>query len=114
MKRRLAAIMVADIVGYSRLMAADEVATLKALRLRREGVLEPAVSAHGGRIVKAMGDGFLIEFGSVVNAVAAAREIQQRMSEANADAEPQLTLRIGINLGDVVEDGEDIFGDGVN
>lgn len=114
MKRRLAAIMVADIVGYSRLMAADEAAALQAVRSRRETVLEPIVGKHGGRIVKVMGDGFLVEFASAVNAVAAARDIQRAMHEAGMQNGQQIAMRIGINLGDVVEDGEDILGDGVN
>ncbi len=81
--RRLAAIMVADVVGYSRMMEADEAGTLAALKERRKGVLEPVVKAHGGRIVKVMGDGVLVEFASAVNAVQGAIELQKKMAEAN-------------------------------
>lgn len=115
-QRRLAAIAVADVVGFSRLMEADEAGTLAALRQRRKSVLEPIVRAHAGRIVKIIGDGVLLEFASAVNAVAAAVELQAGMDKANAsrvDAQP-IILRIGINLGDVVGDGGDIYGDGVN
>ena len=114
--RRLAAIAVADVVGYSRLMEADEVGTLAALKQRRTEILEPAVRAHGGRIVKLMGDGVLIEFASAVNAVKAALELQAKFAEANG-ALPEsrrIVLRIGINLGDVIGEGSDIYGDGVN
>src|SRR4051812_34184575 len=102
--RRLAAIMVADVVGYSRLMEADEAGTLAALKNRRKTVVEPTVRAHGGRIVKVMGDGVLIEFASAVNAVKAALEIQAKMAEANAGLPDvrHIVLRIGINLGDVI------------
>ena len=115
-QRRLAAIMVADVVGYSRLMELDEAGTLARLKSRRASILTPVLHAHGGRVVKVMGDGVLIEFASAVNAVAAALELQQRMLTANAD-EPddrKIFLRIGINLGDVIEDGSDIYGEGVN
>lgn len=114
--RRLAAIMVADVVGYSRMMEADEVGTLDALKQRRKEVLEPVVKGHGGRIVKVMGDGVLVEFSSAVNAVQGALELQKRMAAANEDAEgtKRLDLRIGINLGDVIGEGSDIYGDGVN
>ena len=114
--RRLAAIMVADVVGYSRLMEVDEAGTLEALRGRRKGVLEPVVKAHSGRVVKVMGDGVLVEFGSAVNAVTAAIALQRKMAEANEDTpdERQVVLRIGINLGDVIGEGSDIYGDGVN
>ncbi|MBL8894934.1 MAG: adenylate/guanylate cyclase domain-containing protein, partial [Rhizobiales bacterium] len=81
--RRLAAIMVADVVGYSRMMEADETGTLAALKERRKGILEPVVKAHGGRIVKVMGDGVLVEFGSAVNAVQGAIELQKKMAAAN-------------------------------
>src|SRR5262245_47820864 len=116
MERRLAAILIADVVGYSRLMEADEVGTLAALKERRVSILDPAMRGHGGRIVKFMGDGVLVEFASAVNAVAAATELQQKMAEANT-ALPELrriTLRIGINLGDVIGEGGDILGEGVN
>ncbi len=115
-ERRLAAIMVADVVGYARLLEQDEAATLSALRDRRKSVLEPVISAHGGRIVKMMGDGTLVEFASAVNAVASALDLQRKMADANREVpEPQhIVLRIGINLGDVVGEGADIYGEGVN
>ncbi len=115
-KRRLAAIMVADVVGYARLMEADEAGTFEALRTRRETTMEPILSSHGGRVVKSMGDSVLVEFNSAVNAVRAAIELQKAMASANA-ALPQsrrLLLRIGINLGDVIGEGSDIYGEGVN
>ena len=116
MKRRLAAILIADVVGYSRLMEDDEVATLAALRTRRASVLDPAVRAHAGRIVKLMGDGVLMEFSSAVNAVAAALDLQSGMARANTDTPEnrRIIMRIGINLGDVIGEGRDIFGDSVN
>lgn len=116
MQRRLAAILAADVVGYSRLIEADEAATLTALRERRKKILEPLVSKHHGRIVKVMGDGVLIEFGSAVEAVQCAVDLQEEMSKANEGLAPDkaILLRIGVNLGDVVIDGGDLFGDGVN
>jgi adenylate cyclase len=116
MERRLAAILAADVVGYSRLMEHDEVGTLAALKSRRREILQPAVSKHHGRIVKLMGDGVLVEFGSAVNAVACAVELQQAMAAANADQpeDRHVVLRIGINLGDVMVEGSDLYGDGVN
>ncbi|MBY3174342.1 adenylate/guanylate cyclase domain-containing protein [Rhizobium leguminosarum] len=113
-QRRLAAIVVADVVGYTRLMEADEVATLANLRELRSGVIEPAVMRHKGRIFKVMGDGFLIEFGSAVDAVAAALEMQRATTAVEASGDRRLLLRIGVNLGDVIDDGSDILGDGVN
>ena len=114
--RRLAAVLVADVVGYSRLMEADEIGTLDALKERRKTIVEPAVKAHGGRIVKVMGDGVLIEFSSAVNAVEAAVQLQRSFKEANEDMPEarRIMLRIGINLGEVIGDGSDIYGDGVN
>ena len=115
-QRRLAAILAADVAGYSRLMGADEAGTLSALRAMWSEHFNPAVAGHGGRIVKMMGDGALVEFASAVDAVECAVAIQQAMVEHNAgraDAAP-IELRIGVNLGDVVIDGDDIFGDGVN
>jgi TolB-like protein len=114
--RRLAAIMMADVVGYSRMMEADEAGTLAVLKERRSNVLGPVIQAHGGRIVKYMGDGVLIEFGSALNAVRGAIELQVKMAAANegADESKRIVLRIGINLGDVIGDGSDIYGDGVN
>ncbi|NKK96965.1 adenylate/guanylate cyclase domain-containing protein [Rhizobium leguminosarum] len=114
LQRRLAAIVVADVVGYTRLMEADEVATLANLRELRSGVIEPAVMRHKGRIFKVMGDGFLIEFGSAVDAVAAALEMQRATTAVEASGDRRLLLRIGVNLGDVIDDGSDILGDGVN
>jgi TolB-like protein/class 3 adenylate cyclase len=115
-QRRLAAILAADVVGYSRLMEHDESGTLASLKQRRKSILEPSVAEHHGRIVKVMGDGVLVEFASAVNAVACAIELQKRMATAN-DAitnDRRILLRIGINLGDVVVEGGDIYGDGVN
>ncbi|TAV74746.1 adenylate/guanylate cyclase domain-containing protein [Rhizobium leguminosarum] len=114
--RRLAAILVADVVGYSRMMEADEVGTFEALKERRRHVLEPVVRDHGGRIVKLMGDGVLLEFPSAINAVEAALQLQLKMTEANVGipAPHQVILRIGINIGDVIGEGSDIYGEGVN
>jgi TolB-like protein/class 3 adenylate cyclase len=115
-QRRLAAIVSADVVGYSRLIEQDEAGTLTALKDRRRTILVPMVAHHQGRIVKVMGDGVLIEFGSAVNAVACSVELQGLMAQANNSVpdEDQIVLRIGINLGDVVVDGGDLYGDGVN
>ncbi len=115
-QRRLAAILAADVVGYSRLMQRDEAGTLAVLKQRRAAVLRPTVDSHRGRIVKFIGDGVLIEFASAVDAVECAVGLQQAMEHANAgvSAERQIVLRIGINLGDVMVEGGDIYGDGVN
>jgi class 3 adenylate cyclase len=115
-QRRLAAIVVADVVGYSRLMESDEVGTLAALRERRASVLQPLVTQHHGRIVKVMGDGVLIEFSSAVNAVACAVDLQLGMGAANEGLaeDRRVVLRIGVNLGDVLVEGGDLYGDGVN
>jgi TolB-like protein len=116
MSRRLAAIVIADVVGFSRLMEADETATLAALRDRRKAILEPVVRGHEGRVVKLMGDGALMEFASAVKAVEAAMALQQQFARAN-DGLPdarRILLRIGINLGEVVGEEADIYGDGVN
>ncbi|MBV9757268.1 MAG: adenylate/guanylate cyclase domain-containing protein, partial [Alphaproteobacteria bacterium] len=115
-ERRLAAILVADVVGYSRLVAADEVGTLRALAARRREVIEPLVARHHGRIFKTMGDAFLIEFASAVEAVACAVAIQRGMLAGNAALPPErrIALRAGVNVGDVVVEGRDLFGDGVN
>ena len=115
-RRRLAAILAADVVGYSRLMEADEAATLAALKARRQEVLDPLVARHRGRIFKVVGDGVLVEFASAVNAVQCAIELQEGMARAN-DGQPedrQIVLRIGVNLGDVMVEGGDLYGDGVN
>lgn len=114
--RRLAVILMADVVNYSRLMEADEAGTLEALKERRKAILEPTVQAHGGRVVKLMGDGVLIEFASAVNAVMAAMELQEKFGAANKALAPDrhIVLRIGINLGDIIGEGSDIYGHGVN
>lgn len=116
MERRLAAILVADVVEFSRLIQADEAGTLSALQRRRSEILEPLLKEHRGRIVKLMGDGVLVEFASAVNAVAAAIALQQRMHQANKGLPEDrwILLRVGINLGDVVGAGSDVYGDGVN
>ena len=116
MERRLAAIMATDVVGYSRLIRADEEGTLAALKALRADLIDPKIAEHHGRIVKLMGDGMLVEFASVVDAVHAAVETQQAVTDYNADvpADKRIELRIGINLGDVVIDGDDIQGDGIN
>src|SRR5215471_12122217 len=115
-QRRLLAILAADVVGYSRLMEADEAGTLAALKIRRKEVLEPLLARYEGRIFKITGDGVLVEFGSPVNAVQCAVELQRRMSDANQQLpkDRHLVLRIGINLGDVIIEGGDRYGDGVN
>jgi TolB-like protein/class 3 adenylate cyclase len=111
-ERRLAAVLAADVAGYSRLMGADEVGTLNALRAHRREVVDPAIAAHKGRIVKTTGDGMLVEFASVVDAVTCAMAVQEQM--AKRDAATAISFRIGINIGDIIIDGDDIFGDGVN
>jgi len=113
--RRLAAILAADVVGYSRLMGEDETGTAKAVRERREAA-RPIVASRGGRIVKTTGDGLLLEFPSVVAAVECAIAIQKLMVERNADVpeNKRILYRIGVNLGDVLIEGDDILGDGVN
>jgi TolB-like protein/Tfp pilus assembly protein PilF len=115
-RRRLAAILAADVVGYSRLMEADEVGALAALKARRTEILQPLVSEHHGRIVKVMGDGVLVEFASAISAVQCALILQEAMSAANhaLPNDRHITLRIGINLGDVMLEGSDLYGDGVN
>jgi len=114
-ERRLAAILAADVAGYSRLMGADEAGTARVLREHRAAV-DPVVSSHGGRIVKTTGDGVLLEFPSIVAAVECAVAVQKLMAERNADVpeDRRMLLRIGINLGDVLIEGNDILGDGVN
>jgi adenylate cyclase len=114
--RKLAAILAADVVGYSRLMGADEAGTLSALKQHRQTVFDPAVAAHNGRIVKLIGDGTIVEFGSVVDAVNCALSVQRADGVLPNDAlgQPKIVLRIGINLGDVIIEGDDIYGDGVN
>ncbi|MCA1369751.1 tetratricopeptide repeat protein [Bradyrhizobium sp. BRP14] len=116
MQRKLAAVLAADVVGYSRLMEVDEADTVVRLGTTRENMIDPKIAAHNGRVVKLMGDGELIEFPSVVDAVRCAVEIQQAMSECNEElpADKRLEFRIGVNLGDVIVEGQDIYGDGVN
>ncbi len=110
--RRLAAILAADVVGYSRLMGANESGTLTALKAHRETVFDPAVARYKGRVVKLIGDGTLAEFASVVDAVNCALAIQRAVKAQTAGS--GIVLRIGINLGDIIIDGDDIYGDGVN
>ena len=116
MQRRLAAILAADVVGYSRLMGADQRGTVERLKSLRSELVQPRITDRKGRIVKLMGDGMLAEFPSVVEAVDCAIEIQQALigHEAEVPEDRRITLRIGINLGDIIVDGEDIYGDGVN
>ena len=116
MERRLAAILAADVVGYTRLMGDDEAGTLAALKTHRAEVIDPKIAAHHGRVVKLMGDGALVEFASVVDALTCAVEIQRAMAERNAGVPEarRITFRIGINLGDVIVEGDDLYGDGVN
>ena len=116
MERRLSAIMAADVVGYSRLMGANEVGTLTSLKDHRAELIDPCIADHQGRIVKLTGDGMLVEFASVVSAVDCAVDVQREMRVRNAviPEERRIEFRIGINLGDVIVEGDDIFGDGVN
>ncbi len=116
MERRLAAILAADVVGYTRLMGLDEAGTLQRLTALRQQHLEPLVAEHHGRIFKLIGDGLLVEFASVVDALACAQAWQERVAshEAAVDEGRRLTFRIGVNLGDVIVEGDDVYGDGVN
>ncbi|MDX1576543.1 MAG: adenylate/guanylate cyclase domain-containing protein, partial [Kiloniellales bacterium] len=116
MERRLTTILAADVVGYSRLMGEDEAGTLEALKRHRKELIDPKASQYAGRTIKLMGDGALMEFPSVVDAVTFAVEVQAAMGARNADVPPerQIHYRIGINIGDVIVEGNDIFGDGVN
>jgi TolB-like protein len=115
-ERRLAAILAADVVGFTRLMGADESGTLARLKALRGELVDPKIAVYGGRIVKLMGDGMLAEFPSVVDAVQCAVEVQGAMAERETDQtqERRIQFRIGVNLGDVIIDGDDIYGDGVN
>jgi adenylate cyclase len=115
-QRKLAAILAADIAGYSRLMGADEEGTLRRLKMLRAELIDPAIAAHHGRLVKTTGDGLLVEFASVVDAMRCAIEWQRAMAERDADApaDSRIEWRIGVNLGDVIIDEGDIYGDGVN
>src|SRR5215469_3756537 len=114
--RRLTAILAADVAAYSRLMGADEEGTHERLQAHLRELVNPKIEDHRGRIVKNTGDGFLAEFQSVVDAVRCAVEVQRQMAERNADTPSgkRIEFRVGINLGDVIVEGEDIFGDGVN
>jgi adenylate cyclase len=114
--RRLAAIMAGDIAGYSRLMGVDEEGTMRQLKAHRKELIDPKIIEHRGRIVKTTGDGMLVEFVSVVDAVRYAVDIQRGMAERNADVAPdrRIEFRIGINVGDIISDENDIYGDGVN
>ena len=115
-ERRLAAILAADVVGYSRLMEANEEGTLNALKQHRREFFDPTIISFGGRIFKVMGDGFMVEFNSVLNAARCAVKIQRGMADRN-NAVPEdrhIKFRIGINLGDIIIDGDDFYGDGVN
>jgi TolB-like protein/class 3 adenylate cyclase/Flp pilus assembly protein TadD len=115
-ERKLAAVLAGDVAGYSRLMGADEVGTLAALKAHRRALVDPKIKEHRGEIIKTTGDGMLVEFASLVDAVRCAVEIQRRMAERNAGVPPdkRIEFRIGINLGDIIHDERDIFGDGVN
>jgi TolB-like protein/class 3 adenylate cyclase/Tfp pilus assembly protein PilF len=115
-ERRLAAILAADVANYSRLMGADEEGTLARLKALRRELADPKIKEHRGRIVKTTGDGLLIEFASVVDAVRCAVEVQREMAERNAEVSPdrRIEFRMGINIGDIIREGRDIFGDGVN
>ena len=115
-ERRLAAVLAADVAGYSRLMGADEEGTLARLKAIRKNLVDPTIAAHRGRIVKTTGDGALVEFASVVDAVRCAVEIQRGMAEHNIDVPEvkRIEFRIGIHVGDIIIEDHDIFGDGVN
>jgi adenylate cyclase len=114
LSRRLAAILAADVVGYSRLMSTDEAGILAAMKTCLDGIVQPLIEGHGGRIVKLMGDGVLAEFPSAVQAVECAAGIQRRMDGLDQPEDRRLRFRIGVNLGDILAEGDDIFGDGVN
>ncbi|WP_261398851.1 adenylate/guanylate cyclase domain-containing protein [Leisingera daeponensis] len=116
MERRLAAVLAADMVGYSRLMDVDEQGTLARLRTHRIELIDPAITKNRGSIIKTTGDGMLVEFPSVCDAVACAAEVQDRMRRRNADVAPdkRIQFRVGVNLGDIIFDDGDIYGSGVN
>ena len=115
-ERKLTAILAADVAGYSRLMAADEEGTLAALKSHRRDSIDPKIKEHRGRIIKTAGDGMLLEFPSVVDAVRCAVDVQRAMVVRNEQVAPdrRIQFRVGINIGDVIVDGDDIYGDGVN
>ena len=112
--RRLVAILAADVVGYSRMMSTDEATALAALKHHRLSVFDPTIAGHNGRVVKLIGDGTLVQFGSVVDAVNCALALQRGQVDGVDPSFPEIVLRIGINIGDVRVDGDDIYGDGVN
>jgi class 3 adenylate cyclase/pimeloyl-ACP methyl ester carboxylesterase len=116
MNRRLAAILAADVAGYSRLMGEDEAGTLVALRMLQSHLIEPVIARHHGRVVKLMGDGMLVEFASIIEAVRSAAEIQHEIAVRNRDVADarRISLRIGVHLGDVIVENDDLYGDGVN
>ena len=115
-ERRLSAILIADIVGYSRLVGADEAGTLRALNAHRRELIDPTIASHRGRFVRTTGDGLILEFASAVDAVRCAVDVQRGMAERNEIVPPEkrIVYRIGINVGDIVSVGDDIYGDGVN
>src|SRR5471032_1771308 len=115
-ERRLVAVLAADVAGYSRLMGADEEGTLAQLKACRKALLDPKIAEHRGRIVKTMGDGMLVEFASAVDAARCAVEVQRSMAEQNTEVQQakRIEFRIGIHVGDIIIDENDIFGDGVN
>jgi adenylate cyclase len=115
-ERRLTTILAADVAGYSRLMGDDEEGTLAQLKVHRRELVDPAIKQHNGRIIKTIGDGMLVEFASVVNAVRCAVQVQRAMIARNANVPQQkrIEFRVGINVGDIIIDGDDVFGDGVN
>ena len=115
-ERKLAAILAADVAGYSRLVGVDEEGTLARLKALRRALVDPKIDEHRGRIVKTTGDGMLVQFASVVDAVRCAVEVQRQMVERNAETpeDKRIEFRMGINVGDVIIDGDDIHGDGVN
>jgi adenylate cyclase len=115
-ERRLAAILSADVVGYAKLMIADEVATYSAMQRCRRELIDPLVAKHSGRVFKVMGDGFLVDFRSAVDAVSCAIAVQERLAESTVGVarHAQIAFRIGVNLGEVIVEGDDLIGDGVN
>src|ERR1700726_4831860 len=115
-ERRLAAILAADVAGYSRLMGVDEEGTLARLKACRRELIDPKIAEHRGRIVKTTGDGMLVEFASSVDAVRCALDVQSAVATRDTDlpVEKRIAFRVGINVGDIIIDGDDIFGDGVN
>src|SRR3984893_4736636 len=115
-ERKLAAILAADVAGYSRLMGADEEGTHERLTAHFRELIDPKIEEHHGRIVKNTGDGMLVEFPSVINAVRCAAEVQRGMGDRNAETpeDKRITFRVGVNLGDVIAEEDDIYGDGVN